>query len=309
MEFFIEEEANWYAILCRQAVSPSGCLSTDVVSIGDDSNKPQDSISTVTTAVEDGIPESENYSSSSTSRNDEFPGLQNASYSEPLSNHDYAESHGSTTDQHMSPGVRNLSLSPSNSQHWATSPLSVSVPPLRPPYPTDDICDRTMLKRILNDYLEDIYPMIPVVHRPSFRQDLARGRDVYNRDFLGVVIGLCAVTIGIMPTRFEEYRAAENPIRFSTRTEMVNYCYQRLIELRGHNYFDEINLQKWAASYLMSIASFQVGQQNRARMIDVEHTQLARLLGIHQISSYDGLNCIETQLRKKAFWLMWYIYV
>ena len=37
--------------------------------------------------------------------------------------------------------------------------------------------------------------------------------------------------------------------------------------------------------------------------------QLARLLGLHQISEYMGLNCIEAQLRKKAFWLMFYGYV
>ncbi|KAL3426769.1 quinate utilization pathway activator [Phlyctema vagabunda] len=44
-------------------------------------------------------------------------------------------------------------------------------------------------------------------------------------------------------------------------------------------------------------------------MIEVESMQLARLLELHQVSSYEGLNCIETQLRKKGFWLMFYGYV
>jgi len=286
-------------------------LSTPVESGGEDSEKLQNTISLVTTFVDEGNTNLQAFSSSSTSRRMEYPGLQHARYSETSSNHDYSESRGSIIDHHLSPGENNLSHSPSSSQHWVNSPQSVSAnpSPLSSSYPTDDLCDRIMLNRILNDYMEDIYPMVPVVHRPSFRQDLSRNKDIYSKDFLGLVISLCAVTVGIMPSRFEEYRAAESPIRFSTRTEMVNYCYQKLMELRGHNYFDEINLQKWAASYLMSIASFQVGQQNRARMIEVEHTQLARLLDIHQISSYEGLNCIETQLRKKAFWLMWYIYV
>jgi hypothetical protein len=166
-----------------------------------------------------------------------------------------------------------------------------------------------MLNRILGDYLEYIYPMIPVVHRPTFRKDLERNRDIYDKDFLGLIICLCAVTVGTMPSRFREYRASETPITFETRTDMVNHCYQKLMELRTHDYFDEINLQKWAASYLISIASFQIGQQNRARMMEVEHSQLARLLDLHQISRYEGLNYIEVQLRKKAFWLMFYTYV
>jgi hypothetical protein len=79
--------------------------------------------------------------------------------------------------------------------------------------------------------------------------------------------------------------------------------------LRGPNFFDQINYNKWAASYLLSIAFFQIGEHNRARMVEVEAMQLARLLDLHRISKYDGLNHTETQLRKKAFWLMFYGYV
>ena len=87
---------------------------------------------------------------------------------------------------------------------------------------------------------------------------------------------------------------------------MIRYCYKLSSDLRGPDYFDTVNLQKWATSYLMGISFFQIGEHNRGRMVDVESMQLARLLDLHQISRYDGLNCIETQLRKKAFWLMFY---
>lgn len=159
------------------------------------------------------------------------------------------------------------------------------------------------------DYLELLYPLIPIVHRPSFRSDLARNRDLYENDFLSVVIALCAVTVGTMPTKFREYRAAEPPIPFQSRTEMINRCYEIIMGLRRASYFDEVNYSKWAVSYLMQISFFQIGQHNRARMVEVEGMQLARLLDFHQISMYDGLNCIETQLRKKGFWLMFYGYV
>ena len=59
----------------------------------------------------------------------------------------------------------------------------------------------------------------------------------------------------------------------------------------------------------MQIAFFQIGQHNRHRMIEVEAMQLARLLDFHKIESYNGLDCIQTQLRKKGFWLMFYGYM
>jgi hypothetical protein len=90
---------------------------------------------------------------------------------------------------------------------------------------------------------------------------------------------------------------------------MIRYCYDLSSELRCPDYFDRINLQKWATSYMMAISFFQIGEHNRSRMVEVESMQFARLLDLHRISGYDGLNCIETQLRKKAFWLMFYGYV
>ena len=87
---------------------------------------------------------------------------------------------------------------------------------------------------------------------------------------------------------------------------MIRYCYNFSLGLKGPDYYDTVNLQKWAASYLMAISFFQIGEHNRARMVEVESMQLGRLLDLHQISGYDGLNYIETQLRKKAFWLMFY---
>ncbi|KAL2063233.1 hypothetical protein VTL71DRAFT_5038 [Oculimacula yallundae] len=134
-------------------------------------------------------------------------------------------------------------------------------------------------------------------------------KDLYDKDFLALVLSICAATVGTMPRKFNEYRNATSPLRFQSRTEMINYCYDMSWGLRGSDYFDEISFNKWASSYFMQIAFFQIGQHNRQRMVEVEAMQLARLLDLHKISSYDGLDCIQTQLRKKGFWLMFYGYV
>ena len=177
------------------------------------------------------------------------------------------------------------------------------------PYSTDGLCNRQLFDRILRDYLDLVYPLIPVVHKPSFLKDLSQAKDTFDPDFLSLVVALCATTVGLLPRKFHEYRSSSTPLIFQTRTEMIDRCYDMLLGNRGPDYFDKINQQKWAVSYLMSLAFFQIGQQNRARMIEVEAMQLSRLLEFHRISSYNGLNCIEIQLRKKAFWLMFYGYV
>ncbi|WDK10302.1 hypothetical protein CGRA01v4_01581 [Colletotrichum graminicola] len=58
-----------------------------------------------------------------------------------------------------------------------------------------------------------------------------------------------------------------------------------------------------------SLTFHQTGNTNLWRMLEVESMQLLRLLEVQNSSSYIGLDAIETQLRKKAFWLMFYAYI
>lgn len=160
----------------------------------------------------------------------------------------------------------------------------------------------------MNDYLQRIYPLVPLVHRPTFKAELASDRDVTSSEFLRLVVSLTALTIGLLPSRFEYYWGIAPGMagRFPTRSAMVNYCADMCTRLRSVDYWDNVDHRKWAVCYSLSIGVFQTGQTNHSRMLEVEAAQLARLLGTHRISEYQGLNHIETQLRKKAFWLQFY---
>ena len=174
---------------------------------------------------------------------------------------------------------------------------------------TDFLCPRPLMVRILEHYLLHLYPLIPLVHRPSFWRGVMNARDSRDPDFLGLEIAICAAVVGTMPSKFAVYQSEHSKYPFESRRQLLYCCYDKLMALRGQDYFDEINYNKWAIAYLMAIAFFQIGEHNRARMIDVESMQLGRLLHLHRLSEYEGLNCIETQLRKKGFWLLFYAYM
>lgn len=176
-------------------------------------------------------------------------------------------------------------------------------------YPTDTLCPRALLLEMLQDYLMYLYPLIPVVHRPSFRRDLLQCRDAQDDVFLGFVLALCAAVMGILPSKFDHYRSLYSSLPYTSRVEMINRCYDMIMALRSPTYFDQINFQKFAIAYLLNITFFQLGEQNRSRMLECEGMQLGRLLNLHKTTEDDGLNCIETQLRKKGFWLLFYGYV
>ncbi|KAL1890712.1 hypothetical protein Sste5346_008036 [Sporothrix stenoceras] len=180
-------------------------------------------------------------------------------------------------------------------------------------YPTDGLCARPLVRLIVEDYLERVYPLVPVVHRPSFCAALAADHDIDNPVFASLLLAICAVTVGLLPSRYEScyctWSSPGPPLRFTSREAMMNYCYDGVLRRRGPRYFDEIDFAKLAISYLLSITFFQIGDQNRARMMEVEAMQLGRLLQVHKIQEYAGLSCIEAQLRRKGFWLLFYAYV
>ena len=186
-----------------------------------------------------------------------------------------------------------------------TTPSSIS----NSPYATDALCSRDMALWMLDDFVTRLYPLIPVIHRPTFRRSIATNQDNADPDLLGLIIGMCAATVGAMPSRFAAYRNHDPPLPFESRKAFIDHAYTVLLTLRGPDYFDQISYQKFATSYLFDIAFFQIGNANRARMVEVECLQLGRMLNLHRITEYRGLNHIETQLRKKGFWLLFYSYV
>jgi len=147
---------------------------------------------------------------------------------------------------------------------------------------TDTVCSRALLRVMVGDYLLYIYPLIPVVHRPSFCLALNEDRDNYDDDFLGLLIALCAIVVALLPSKYESYRRLDLSMALS-RAVMLDRCHGFLIALRTPDFFEKIGFSKWAASYLMAIAFFQVGKPNHARMIEVESMQLGRLLELHRV--------------------------
>ncbi|KAF5633844.1 beta-glucosidase [Fusarium tjaetaba] len=174
------------------------------------------------------------------------------------------------------------------------------------PFQTDEICPRSLFMTIMTDYIDHIYPLVPVVHLPTFRADLATNKDVTDLDTLLLFVSIASLTVGLLPSKFDSYHALA--AHFGTRTATISHCSQMCIRLRPADYWDHISHRKWATAYCLSIGAFQVGQINQSRMFEAESMQLARLLGMHIVSEYEGLNPIETQLRKKSFWLQLYTF-
>ena len=174
---------------------------------------------------------------------------------------------------------------------------------------TDALGDRITIKVIVADYFQYIYPLVPLVHRPSFQRDFAANRDHADDDFLSLIYGICALTVASLPSKFQRYQNGRTSPSHVSRKAMVYTCYDESLRLKKHEYYDEITYIKFATHWMSYLAFFHVTEYNRARMVELEAKQLARCLNLHNVSEYGALDCIEIQLRKKGFWLIFYSFV
>ena len=126
-----------------------------------------------------------------------------------------------------------------------------------PPFATDVLCLRNIVLGLIESNLTRLYPLIPIVHGPSFRDAPAADHDMEDPCLRNLIIAICAAVVGTMPSQFEQYRNHAPPLPFATRRDMLNRFYDHLLNARESSYFYEISFQKRATSYLMVYPSFK----------------------------------------------------
>ncbi|KAF2107871.1 glycosyl hydrolase family 3 C-terminal domain-containing protein [Lophiotrema nucula] len=83
----------------------------------------------------------------------------------------------------------------------------------------EHLCPRHVFLDIIRDYLEMVYPVLPLVHRPSFCNLLENQAYADDPAFFRLCIPLCAVTVASIPRKFEIYNADRKTGKFDDRRE------------------------------------------------------------------------------------------
>jgi hypothetical protein len=156
---------------------------------------------------------------------------------------------------------------------------------------------------IVQDYLDVLYALIPVVHIPTFISNLRDGKHHHDLTFQMFCLAICACVFGILPHKFEDYTNKDASIDFTDRRTAVADIHRAIVVARPPEYYDDLSHEKWAISFLMSVTNAHLGHRNRAKVQFAESSAVLSELGMHRIASYRELDHVDTQIRKKAFWL------
>lgn len=145
------------------------------------------------------------------------------------------------------PGQQQQMQSPSSTSDGSagamanhTKPVSLSgvqMGPVEHPRSLNDIAPRQTFLSVIALYFHHLYPLLPMVHRPTFSHDLVSRRDEVDEDFLAFVLSLTAYTLvqaprSVVPAPWPYFRRLHRLCHLtSRRMQQRKYDPAKIIHL------------------------------------------------------------------------------
>lgn len=186
-----------------------------------------------------------------------------------------------------------------------------SLPSWMKPLSTDLLCSRPIINSIIKTYLEDLYPLTPIVHRPTFISDLNKRREKEDPLFLGLILAVSAFTVAHIPRKLASYKVLDSNFRYQTCSEMICHCHDLVYTIKSSPYWiSSYNASVTQVSILMLISMadyYLTRHRTRAFLLNQEAFGLMRLLGFGKWpEGYRNISKIEAELRKRTFWIQYF---
>jgi len=172
----------------------------------------------------------------------------------------------------------------------------------------EHLCDAVVFRAILNDYLDLVYPLIPLVHRPSFRALVDANAYTEDPAFFRLCLAVCAVTVASIPRKFDEYGLG----KYSDVGAMVDRACHVVLLSRISSEPEWQNrpaMSTMIVSILLTMSSHYAGRANQGWGYASEAIQFFRALELYREEAYAELTLLDGELCKRAFWLLYIIQI
>ncbi|OAK96078.1 hypothetical protein IQ06DRAFT_352320 [Phaeosphaeriaceae sp. SRC1lsM3a] len=172
----------------------------------------------------------------------------------------------------------------------------------------EHLCDEVVFRAILDDFLDLVYPLIPLVHRPGFRKLVNDKAYTTDPAFFRLCLAVCAVTVASIPRKFAEYGLS----RYTNVGAMVDRACHLVLLSRISTEPEWQNrpaMSTMIVSILLTMASHYAGRANQGWSYASEAIQFFRALELFREEAYAGLSLLDGELCKRAFWVLYIIQI
>ncbi|RXK39530.1 hypothetical protein M231_03199 [Tremella mesenterica] len=208
-------------------------------------------------------------------------------------------------DPAMSGMQQDYPLPPTGPGGYATSPsfpLLVASPTVSTstfPDNLDQVVAGPVIDNIINLFFDYVYPLTPCLHRPTFVANLTARMDKTDPVFFALTLTVIASTLVQVPRSLVnlEKTEIESLARRCVRVAKakISFIWEEPVPVQSS--FVVI-------SYLEGIVHLLLGNNTAHVVATAQANQLALAMRLNEESSYEGLDPIESEIRRRAYWLL-----
>ncbi|TBU26011.1 fungal-specific transcription factor domain-containing protein [Dichomitus squalens] len=223
-------------------------------------------------------------------------GMSNGLSARSPQRQDDSQPFGSPSDQFSTYPLHNWSYK----QHQALSVLPPSaIPPLSyyyRPHRLEDVAPRDTMLLIIALFFDFVYPLTPCVHKPSFMADVHARREERDPLFFALVMSTVASTLVQVPRSYL-------PMERHAVRKLAQTCHEASRHISVASY-DPPTSMHVVIRYFDCVYHFCEGHDATQHAAFGEAAHIAVTLRMHEESSYEGLDLIECEVRRRTFWLL-----
>ncbi|WRT64122.1 uncharacterized protein IL334_001051 [Kwoniella shivajii] len=182
----------------------------------------------------------------------------------------------------------NNEVSPSVALSEASIPPSISIEAVLP---------REMAMNTIRLWFDHVHCIIPMIHRPSFMADLSTHEEEKRPMFFALIMAMIATTLIHVPKSYFGM-SAESTRRLSDKCLKACYAVTR-------REMDNPNLDLICIKYMAFIIHNKHGNVGLEAAAFGETQYLAISLGLHREDTYYNLDPIESERRRRAWFLIY----
>lgn len=159
---------------------------------------------------------------------------------------------------------------------------------------------------IIEDYILRVYPVLPLIHVPTFKTLLETRAFETDPGFLRLCISLCAVTVASIPRNLARYGLTW----YADAAELVDKASHLVLLSRiatTPEWQNNATVESMIVSIVLSLASHYAAKPNAGWAYASEAVLFFRELELFKRGAYNGLSPVDTELCKRAFWILFII--
>ncbi|CAK7222170.1 hypothetical protein SBRCBS47491_004778 [Sporothrix bragantina] len=190
----------------------------------------------------------------------------------------------------------------------ASRPKSVpmTIPYLNIKITLDEFCPPAAFAAVMVDFFDEIYPIAPLIHRPTYENALKNRLYDQDPEFLQLCVAMAAFTVTTFPQRLPSYKWGGPELTVAHIVELASVIVRlnRGIDKR-RTMVEDPTVAAVVSRMGLSYSCHHSGEFNNGWSHANEAVLMFRELGLYRAEAYKGLSRAGAVISRRMFWVLY----